>query len=809
MPGLFLDVRVALRRLRRSPVFTVFALASLALGIGVSTAVYSCVYTLFWSPLGIERAESVVPLLSGSPAQYGIPWSDFRDLRQQQSSFSMMCASFAQALPVVAGNTARTVLAEAVSGDYFATLGIRPAVGRLLGPTDEQLGERVAVVSESFWRTTLGATPDVIGRRLRLAGELFEVVGVARSPFRGMVPLQPVALWVPLSPGLPDAVLPRAREGRASRRFPMVEVWGRLRSDTGLAQASSEVAVIGRRLDEQFPREARTARNWSVRRYTPWGTGAAGAKNVPNMFLALGFVVILIATVNVANLSLARGTARVRERTIRGALGASRARLVREQLIESGLLVVGGGALSWGVLVGLLRSLSAELPLTAEMSLDFEPVVSPQVLVAAFACMTVAFLVSGLWPAVQSTRRDTRDNLEAGGFATPPKWRLHRTIVAWQICGSAALFMLAAVCIKGVTSLARDGSALAFDRIAIAQIDFQANGAGGAVAADVVTRILTALRALPGIESASASTGLPLRGMAPATVIAPLDKSRSPEHASVIAATPDVHATFGIRLIRGRGFDDTDDAAGRRVAVVSAGLARSLFGAGEVLGQSIMFAGTGHSGSAETFTVVGVSADTSGDRTRAMPLVFVPLGRVPEGRVTIVARARSAELALGILRSTTRQVDPDLALGLSGTGRAIAERQSLVLRRSAQLAALLGTLALLLAMAGLYGVLSHAVFLRTREFGIRLALGAPPGRIFTMILWDGLQPVAKGLLLGIMIGLMAPVAARAFVSSDLAPYEPLALAFVPLPFVICAVAACYLPAARASKVDPSVSLRHL
>jgi putative ABC transport system permease protein len=370
--------------------------------------------------------------------------------------------------------------------------------------------------------------------------------------------------------------------------------------------------------------------------------------------------------------------------------------------------------------------------------------------------------------------------------------------------------MLAAVCVKGVTSQTRDESAFGFDRIAAVQIDFEANGKSGTVAADLLTRILSALRALPGVESASASTGLPLRGSAPATVVASLGKGRSPEHASVIAVTPDFLAALGIRLMQGRALDHMDDVAGRRVAAVSAGLGRSLFETGEALGQSIMFTGTGSRGSAEAFTVVGVSADpNAGDRARAMPLVFVPFGRIPERRVTIVACAGNADAAVVALRSTVRQIDPDLALGLSGTARAIAGRQSLVLRRSAQLAALLGALALLLAMAGLYGVLSHAVFLRTREFGIRLALGAAPGRIFAMILWDGLRPVAKGVLLGIVIGPMAPLAARAFVSSDLAPYEPLALAFVPTAFAICALAACYVPAARASKVDPNVSLRHL
>jgi putative ABC transport system permease protein len=643
-----------------------------------------------------------------------------------------------------------------------------------------------------------------------VAGELFEVVGVARSPFQGMDPLYPVALWIPLSTGLPDAILPRARETLASRQFPVVDVWGRLRAGTRLAQASSEVAVIGSRLDEVFPRVAGTPRQWSVRRNAPGEAGGARTKNVPNIVLALGVVVILIATVNVANLSLARGTARVRERTIRSALGASRARLLREQLIESGLLIPGGGALSLGVLIAVLRSLSAELPLSADMSLDFKPEISPTVLAAAFGCMAVAFLVSGLWPAIQSSRRDTRDNLESGGFATPPKWRLHRNIVAWQVCGSAALFMLAAVCVKGVTSWSHDESVFTLDRIAIVQIDFQANGVSGTAAGDFLSRTLTALRALPGIESASASTGLPLRGMAPATVIASLDKSRSPAQASVIAVTPDFVATLGIRLVQGQGFVEGDDAAGRGVAIVSAGLARSLFDTQQVLDRSIALAGTGNRGSAETFTVVGVSADVGrSDHTRGMPLAFVPLKGVPEGRVTIVARASNADAALGTLRSTMRQIDADLALGLSGTGRAIAGRQSLVLRRSAQLAALLGTLALLLAMAGLYGVLSHVVSLRTREFGIRLALGATPRQVFAMILADGLRPVAKGLLLGIVVGLMVPIAARAFVSTDLAPFEPLALALVPLPFVVCALAACYVPAARASKVDPSVSLRHL
>ncbi len=811
------DVRLALRRLRMAPGFTIFAVVSLALGLGVSTAIYSAVRTFFWMPLGVVEQEELVAITS-QRIMNGASWPDFQDFRGSQVSFRTLGASRSIRLALAAAGAVEPVFGEAVSGDYFATMGVVPMFGRLLQPGDEAVGARVAVVSERFWRSRLHGDPRVVGQTIKLGGQPFEVIGVTRGTFHGLS-RPDKSIWIPItaSPQASDGFGP-ARE-LADRRVAGLFVWGRLRAGVTVPQARAEVALFGRRLGESYPTDRRFVRGWDVRPKAAEPADSETVNTIVGMILTAVAAVLLIACTNLANLALARGTSRTQETAVRSALGASRWRLIREQLIEGAIVTVAGGTLGAAVLAGLTDYLTADLPLGLNMTMPFTPIIDMTVLLASAGGMTVSLLVFALWPALQSTRADIRGTIGAGAGATPPKWRLHRNLVAWQVCGSVALLLVAAMSAKVIGLLGRPAEGGSYDHLALAQVDFALNGKNEAQSRRLSEAILSAVRARPGVESVSASNGLPFgfwsfrSSQYATTADTPFDGTRDIDtQAYVVAATPELFRTLSMRLTRGRAFTDRDDVTGPPVAIVSEHLARQLFRSTDVVGRALMVSrarrlSTG-SPAPLAMAIVGVSADTDVDRVRGV--IFRPFaqGYDPLIPVTISARASDPSAAAGVLRSAIRDVDPEIALDSAGTG-AVLLGPFFLLVVIVRLSTGLGLLALVLAMAGLFGVLSHVVVRRTREIGIRIAIGADRAQIFRLILRDGLYPVIKGLTLGLGIGAAARLAVRAWVVTDANAFDPLVFSIVPVPFIIAAVIACYVPAARASRVDPNVALRDL
>jgi putative ABC transport system permease protein len=821
------DIRLAVRRLRLAPGFTVFAIASLAIGIGVSTAIYSAVRTLFWMPLGISDPERVMSVTVTGRFVPAMSWPDFLDVRAQQSSFASLAAARRMAAAVSIGTTVETVFGESVSGEYFETLGLTPRRGRLLHAQDEAGRARVAVVSESFWRTRLDGDSAVIGRLFKLGGETFEIVGVVSGTFHGVHAMVPSSIWIP-EVSVPD----KAGTGWAARQLRdrnlrSFAIWGRLKPGVSPAQASAEASVIAVRLDAAFPlrspytttQTAPQRRVWTLRD----GTEAAGGTDrIDILGSAIVFAVaavLLIACTNLANLSLAQGTARVHETAVRTALGASRGRLIREHLVESGIVTLAGSALGLVVLVALTRAFETDLPIAQNTVIHFTPEVSGPVLLASAGATILALLVFGVWPALQSTRADVRGRLGAGGLATPAKWRLHRTLVAWQVGGSVAMVLVAAMCVKVIGWASSLDPGIDYRQLALAQVDFALNGKDPARASAAVDAILTAARAQPGIERVAASSGLPFGLMPPPVYITPIEEpftqARDVGHYTYrIAATPDILPTLGMRIVRGRGFTDRDVAAAPRVAILSEGIAREVFKTTDVIGRTVMlhpWRRIVNAATPEAHTVVGISADTDTFMLsrRGNPPMFVPLAQHYAPGLTFSARATDPSAAVRALRSAIQRVDPELAISSIGTGTRLLVGPFFVLRVIAGLATALGGVALVLAMAGLYGVLSHVVARRTREIGIRLALGADRAGIFRLILRDGLRPVIKGLIMGGIVGVLLRVALRATVVTTLSPIDVVVFAAAPLPFLVAALAACYLPAQRASRVDPNVALRDL
>jgi putative ABC transport system permease protein len=828
--GLVNDIRLAIRRLRASPGFALFAITSLAAGIGVTTAIYSAVRTLLWMPLGVPHQHELVQIVNGQNSFVAFSWPDFATLRHDQASFQNVAALTRIHTAISGAGEPRTVDGEAVSGEFFETLQVQPRLGRLIDPADEAAGAHVVVLSQAFWTNACAADPGIVGRTLRVGGDAFEVIGVVAGDFHGLDPsLLQYSVWIPLSAIANHAGALRAPSWTVlkTERSPTLAVWGRLRSGVTVAHAAAEVSVLGRQLEAAQPTSpmgGRAPRQWVVRQAGAAFPNGRFIDTIVTAILTAIATLLLIACTNLANLALARGTARAQEIAVRSALGADRWRLVREQLVEGGIVVVCGAALGLAILMRLVAYWTGDLPMAFGSTIAFTPQVDGSVLAAASGAMVIAVLVFGVWPALQSTRSDVREALGAGHAATSPKWRLHRTIIAWQVCGSVALLLVALLSAKILMSL-EGGSESRHSDLALAQVDFTANGENESQMRQLALSILDEVRVQRGIRAVSAANGLPFGiypGQDSVAVTTPDHASESEARGAwlrtpAIAVTSQFFSTAGIRLVHGRAFNGDDTAAAPRVAIVTEEFARAMFRATNVVGRVLAIRTTTPTmqgpPAAElgSVTIVGVSADDEpwGNGQRKA-LMFLPFGQryQPFATITFLADAVDARAAVSTLRTTIRRVDPDLSISSAGTG-AVLLGGFYVLRVIAMMSAALGALALVLAMAGLFGVLSHVVTKRTREMGIRLAIGAERGDIFRLIVRDGLQPVGKGLLLGLVIGIGSRIAVKAFVETKVAAVDPWPLLLLPIPFVLAALAACYFPAARASRVDPNVALRQL
>jgi putative ABC transport system permease protein len=823
MATLLLDLRLAIRRLRLAPGFTLFAVASLALGIGVSTAIYSAVRTLLWTPLGIPRSDQLISVKNAQTTA-AMSWPDFRDVRAMQTTAHAIAASVPIRTAASAGSFSHAVFGEAVSGEFFNVMELTPARGRLLNPRDETDAARVVVLSESFWRRHLNADPEVAGQPMMLGGQPYVIVGVIAGSFHGLETVASQAIWIPITSLRADprafSIDPGALEQRSG---PVFNVWARAKSGITASRVGAEATTIGRQLDEAYPTGAnRMPREWSAQAGRPGESAASDAIGtiVTMIFTAL-IVVLLIACTNLANLSLARGTARSLETAVRSALGASRWRLVREQLIETALVVSAGGALAWLVLLRLVAYLSTDLPMGRGIVIPFRPEIDGTVLAASAGATVLALIVFGVWPAVQSTRADVRQGLGAGAAATPPRWRLHRNLIAWQVCGSVALLLVAIMSARVVTDKTGLPGNTRYRDLALVNIDFALNGIPEARARVLTAAVVDALRTERGVASGGAINGSPggLSGLPQlaTTPQVPFNAQHSNGKLTDVAGIgPGLFETLKLRIVRGRPLSSADDAGGAPVGVASEQLARDLYGTTDVLGRSVMISSLvrikGRPASIDAITIVGVSADVrSWPGSRGDSVLFVPLAQRydPRAPVSIVARSDDPSAAVGVLRAVVRRVDPNLALSAAGMATVLLEGPRFILRAVGTLAAALGTLALVLAMAGLFGVLSHVVERRTREIGIRLAIGAERAQIVQLVLRDGMRPVMKGLVLGLVIGLGSRILIRGEVFATIGAWDPVEFTMLPLLFLCAALIACWLPAARASRVNPNVALRDL
>ena len=824
------DARYALRRLRKSPMFTTFAVVTLALGIGATTAVYSMVHAVLSPPAGVANIDRIVNVYTtprGSIPMIALSWGDYQDLRARQTVFDKVTGWIFDRFALAANGRTETSFGEFVGGDYFDVLGVQMALGRPIHPADDVAGAPpVVVISHRIWQRMFDGAADAIGKSLRLNGRDFQIVGVASAEFSGLFNggFVTSAAWTPF------AAMPYAgsiRQGSMNmldRRSRWVLVKGRLAEGRTIEQASAEVTSIARQLDvdaplrpdagERYVSRLETSRPWQVRRARDIALNEGADFMVRPMATVLMVVVGLVLAVagtNLANLMLARGTDRRHEITVRRALGATRWRLVREVLIESLSLTAVGGALGLLLAQVLMVVMSQEFGAGNGVSLRVVPRMDAAVLASTLISTLVVLLIAGLVPAWHSTRVELRASLAGGSAHTGvPRWRGRRFLIASQVTVSIVLVAAAALCVSQVRTARMQERGVDLDRVAFAEVDFAGQQYDQDRIRQIGTVALEQLSRQPEIEAASLSSGWPIFLRNPGAAVGAGSRNLA---ASMIASTKRVFDALGLQLLHGRTFDARDTSSAEAVAILSRNLAERIFDDPRAaIGKRVTFKRNQWVGDPThpklEKTVVGVVSDSSGSGSRDGVAVYVPFDQQTEGHLVFSARTTGDPTrAMTTLRQTLAGIDPTLAIAQLSTGPSLVATEMLFFRVTAGLAAMLGAFALVLALAGLYGVLSHVVGRRTREIGVRIALGADRARIVRMVVRDGLHPVASGIVLGLILGAIARMSLSPMFTRLAPAMDPVVLTSVPLAMLAAGALACYLPARRAAKIDPNVALR--
>jgi predicted permease len=808
------DSRYALRQLRRNPGFASLAILTLALGIGATTAIFSVVYGVLLRPLPYPDPDRIVAVFEttskGSPSRLADP--NFDDFRDQSRSFRAI-AKYADFVVSVAGGAEPTrTRAAAVSPAFLAALGVQPRLGRDFDATDARKGAPpTLLVSHDYWRLRLGSPRELAPLRLKVDDAVFSVIGVLPPGFR--FPAD-VDLWL-------AADLEGENPSRTSHNYSAL---ARLRDGVTVAQAKADVSAIARRI-----RESSSERGdylLADATVVPLHESLTGRARPALLVLlaAVGFL-LLVACANVANLQLAQASARSRELAVRSALGAPRARLVRQFLSEALLLALAGGGLGVLGAVAGVRGLIALAP--PELPRLESVAVSLPVLAVAFLVSVAVAAGLGAFTAVRATAGSVRETLTQGGrgqAGSAGAQRAGRAIVAAQVAITLVLAVGAGLFARSLTKVLevapgfRVDSVLAMD-VALPSRDDPAAKAGQA---RFFATLLGRLSALPGVRQAGATGGLPMDGGHPDglfLLMAPGAEAPTPERleglfqqkerlgtADFCPATEGYFRVLGIPLVRGRLFDDHDGPDSPHVALVTEALARARWPGQDVIGQTIEFGNM--DGDLRLLTIVGVVGDTHeyGLESQPRPTVYVNLLQRPrpQASVTLLTSGDVASV-VSAARGVVQQLDPEVPVRFRALSQVVSatlgsRRFNLVLIGGFALTALL------LAMAGVFGVMAYAVAQRTREIGVRLALGAGSGEVAALILRQGLRTILAGAAIGALASLALTRALRAQLYG-ISASDPLTYAAVSLVLVAAALVACYLPARRATRVDPVEALR--
>lgn len=824
LPTLWQDIRYALRLLAKNPGFSAVAVLSLALGIGANTTIFTVVNAILLNPLPVKGIARLVQIdtidgktlvTAANATKLGMSYPNFQDYARDNQVFSQL-GCFVGPLPLTWSGEPepKQLFGQMVSANYFAILGLRPASGRFFFADEDSKpgGNNVAVVSYSLWANKFGSDPNVVGRTLTLNATPYTVIGVAPHGFKGTFTFgNAEQVWVPVSM-YPRILSGFVKDNFNDRRFLTTTVIGRLRDGVNLGGAEASLKTIASNLERAFPKD-NASRSVAL---TPLADAAVGVNNRTQIVLAGGLMmgvvslVLLIACVNLANLLLAQAARREKEIGLRAALGASQGRVMRQLLTESFVLAILSGAVGLAIAYGgraVLWSFRPPFILDGDIDLSFDS----HVLFFTLSVALLTAVVIGLVPAIKAAKPNLIEVLKVGGRGGTVGWTrspFRSLLVVTEIALALVALVGAGLFIRSMQNAQRIDPGFESKNLFVFAFDLGALHYEEGRAQQYFRTAIDRAKTSPGIESATIASNFPLGGGLARTVF-PEGQNEASGYRGTLTQLDDIAPNFfetlGIPLLLGRGFTDADRKDTKQVAIVSEAMAKQFWPNENAVGKRFHFFGE------ETLReVVGVARNTVVNviGEEPQPLAYLPLTQDYAPAVTMQVRTKSQPQAvIAEVRSQVQSLDTNLALTNLNTIGELIDQGLWAPRMGAVLLTGFGGVALLLAVVGVYGVLSYSVNQQAREIGIRMAMGAQSGRILRLVVGQGMRLAIVGLVLGTLIAL----AATRVLSSLLfgvSAHDPLIFGGVSLILATAAILACYIPARRATKVDPTIALRY-
>jgi predicted permease len=808
------DLRFALRMLIQNPGFTAIVVISLALGIGVNTLVFSLVNAVLLEPFPIQRPDRIVNVFT---SRTGLPYGrssypDFEDLRDRATVFSGVLARCYWPVSVGEGSgKPEIVLGELVSGNYFGVLGVNPVLGRTFSAGEGKVegADAVAVISHRFWKRRWAANPNIVGQTITLNARRFTVIGVGPEGFTGTMAGMPVDAWLPITM---KAGIHPGDMALGSRAGGWLDIVARLKDEVPATEAQAVVHTIALHLAREHPdhnRDKQFTLVGGLSNRFPVQEMAQGVQAFMAILTAVVALVLLLTCSNVTNLMLSRAAAREQEMAMRRALGASRARVIRQLLTEGVVLALCGGALGllftgWGLqLLALLKPPSMIVPVGLEVPLNM------RVLVYGGGVSVLVGLVIGLVPGWRSGRwplyHVLRSGHPAAGAGGRHRTRFQRALVAVQLALSFVLLIAAGLCLKSLQGVLRMDPGFEFHRGITATLNLSYGNYDEAAGRAFFARVLEQVRQVPGVEAASLAVLPPLAyAKNQEKIEVPGYEPRAGE--SLLVENNYVSAgyftTLGIPIQEGRPIDERDQREREGVMVINETMARKFWGAESPLDRIVTVSG-------RPMRIVGVAKDSKYYQLSevSQPHFYVSLhqAHLPFASLLVRTAGDPAALLPAVLREVER-LDPNLPISDARTLIQQMEVQYYPTRIVAISVGAFGLLALALATAGTYGVMAYSVRQRTRELGVRTALGANRRQILGLVLRQGLRTILVGAIAGLAgaVGTAQLLAANLYAVRSM---EPVVFAGVAGLLIASALLACYLPARRAAQVDPLIALR--
>jgi predicted permease len=821
--SLFADVRFALRWLRRSPGFTLVAVASLAIGIGFNTALFTIVDALLFKPLPVRAPEQLADIFTGIRAtRFGTTsYADYLDFKAQNDAFEDIAGYSPMFAALNLDTRSRLAMGEIVTGNYFQVLGVPAVLGRTIVPPDDRPdAPRVAMISHSYWVRELGSASNAVGRTIRIRGNPFIIVGVAPPRFNGMVPVLSPEMWIPASAslevepiGMHDTVPSPVGANRLERRGDRwLFLRGRLKPGRTIGQAEANLALVMKRLGEAYPATNKgrliTLRATNDVHFHP----AADAAILPiaGGVMAVVGLVLLIACANVASMLLARASGRQKEIGIRLAIGASRARLVRQLVTETVVLAligaIGGILFAWWV-----TKVVAALDLPLPFPLAFDLRIDGRVLTFTLGTTMLAALLAGLAPAIRASKPNLVSDLrgeQAASRAAGRRWTLRDALVAGQMAITALLLVVAALLTRSLVAAQRANLGFPVAKLALVSTDPSMLQYSEDRTRQFFDEAIGRVKAIPGVEAAALASRVPFSINYNRWDIWVPERHQAGEHGDSVEVTtvsPDYFTTIGVPIVDGRAFTDADRPETPRVAIVNETLARRYWPGQRAVGKTFR----SRVSDGPSFEIVGVTGDYKVVTVGEAPTPFLHIARNqrPSPYASIIARTGGD--ASSLLRDMRRELlalDPNLVFVENQTMAAEVDATLFPVRASAWLVSIVGVIAMTLAAIGLYGVIAYSVARRTREIGIRMALGARPGAVLALVMQQGLFVAVAGLAVGC---LLAAVAAQAVAGAlyGVGVADPVSWVGASVVLLVVSAVANFIPAWRAARVDPSIALR--